>query len=285
MSIIQSVSLNACIITVAVLQLMNSEPKVNFLTVFDCFKYHITAAQHNNNNIPVCDCHEIRCPVWSASTTHLSWTHLQHSSGLCGKIGFLAVGYKYLQSTAQNLFPRLIHIFSNTSFDLLYFHKNPNIWNTASKWPWHGCAKKLDNVETCTCVSIQSDQVSLPNTKLQLSSGSSLFDHLAVIESYTTLVNIQLSLKQTLYQCGECKLKLPLFQALVQMSNSYESLHVFITYISSIFHMFPIFSRSTCILIWIWFWLFFLSTVWSTQETCIVSFLNCYNHSYQQNSS
>ena len=46
MSIIQSKYCNACIIYVAAIAAVNSEPKVDVLTISCCFEYHIIGAQH-----------------------------------------------------------------------------------------------------------------------------------------------------------------------------------------------------------------------------------------------
>ena len=56
MPIIQSLYRNACIISVAVFAAINSDPKVDVLTVFCCLEYHIIGARHTNYNTPVCDC-------------------------------------------------------------------------------------------------------------------------------------------------------------------------------------------------------------------------------------
>ena len=54
--IIQSLYCNACIISVAVFAVINSDPKVDVSTVFcRCLEYHIIGAQHTKNNTPVCD--------------------------------------------------------------------------------------------------------------------------------------------------------------------------------------------------------------------------------------
>ena len=77
--IIPSLYCNACIISVAVFAAINSDPKVDVLTVFCCFEYHIIGARHTNNNKPVCDCHVIWFPAWSASTKQFSWAqHAYH---------------------------------------------------------------------------------------------------------------------------------------------------------------------------------------------------------------
>ena len=59
MPIIQSLYRNACIISVAVFAALNSDPKIDVLTVFCRLEYHVTGARHTNNNTPVCDCHVI----------------------------------------------------------------------------------------------------------------------------------------------------------------------------------------------------------------------------------
>ena len=53
--IIQNLYHNACIISVAIFAAINSDPKVDVLTVFCHLEYHIIGARHTNNNTPVCD--------------------------------------------------------------------------------------------------------------------------------------------------------------------------------------------------------------------------------------